>query len=133
MYPRWGLSSLTEAARYESGPNSRKASSIKLLKVGQSSESQCSPWEALPCFLSLTWLSDGKSIWLHLLFVFGSKSCPVFVHTDMHFSIYCSFPFVWFSCGVPNICVSQGIENLKSVNKYFHQSSYRTLKHCLLW
>lgn len=105
MDPRWGLSSLTKAGRYESVPNSRRFPSIKLLKVEQSSESQCSPWEALPCFLSLTWLCNGKSIWLHSLFVFGSKSCPVFVHTDMHFSFYCSFPFVCFSCWAPNICI----------------------------
>lgn len=61
------------------------------LKVEQSTVSQCNPWEALPCFLSLTQLCNGKSIWLYSLFVFGSKPCPVFVHTVMHLSRLLSF------------------------------------------
>lgn len=119
MDPRWGLSSLTKAGRYESVPNSQRFPSIKLWKVEQSSESQCSPWEALPGFLSLTRLGNGKSIWLHSLFVFGSKFCPVFVHTDMHFSFYCSFPFVCFSSWAPKyLC----IECAKQERKCFYWS-----------
>lgn len=102
-YPRRGLPSLNwegrRAGRSE-GQNSWRFPSIKLLKVERSAVSQCSPWEALPCFLSLTQLCNGKSICLYSLFVFGSKPCPVFVHTGMHFSWFHSILFVCFSCSI---------------------------------
>lgn len=111
--PSSGDYHLRRASKNE-GQNSWRFPSIKLLKVERYAVSQCSPWEALPCFLSLTQLCNGKSIWLYSLFVFGSKPCPFFVHTVMHFSRFHSSLFVCFSWSA--LCrLSQSVQLRDSV------------------